>query len=108
MNIEIYYPTNIQSFVDTFGSKYPKVSITDIDIHYFKIYEFNKNENVTIDSYLDELFALFNNDENPLSEKYYQEIIINNKLHTSMSMGDVIKINNEYYIVCGIGFKKLT
>jgi len=67
---------------------------------------------------LERLFAKYNQDHlNPYSntEEHFnrgevspgQQKIRDLHVHTSMSVGDVIKINNSHYIVAGTGFKKL-
>lgn len=44
---------------------------------------------------------------NPYSSVDGQRIIKEYKTHTSMSIGDVIKVNNTYYMVSNLGFRKL-
>lgn len=61
-------------------------------------------------SILDDVFALFNdNDKNPLGNQTYQTLIRANRLHTSMSVGDILYIEDTktWYVVCGLGFAKL-
>lgn len=53
------------------------------------------------------IFFKFNSDNNPLSSDEYQRFIIENRLHTSMSVGDIIEINKNKYVVLEIGFYKI-
>ena len=59
---------------------------------------------------LEDVYAKYNNyDANPYSaqnggQQVLKEIGVN---HTSMMVGDVIKVGEEYYVVSGFGFKKL-
>ncbi len=45
---------------------------------------------------------------NPLSSQENQEFIRKHKLHTSMSVGDIIEIGGNYYLCEDIGWKELT
>lgn len=59
---------------------------------------------------LEKIFAKYNNYEtNPYSAENNGQKIIKQKdvLHTSMMVGDVIKVEDDYYIVGSVGFKKL-
>ena len=53
------------------------------------------------------LYSILNRDyEHPLGTKKKQESLKDNKVHhTSMSVGDFIKINNSFYICKSIGFE---
>jgi hypothetical protein len=53
--------------------------------------------------YLESLFRLFNSEDNPLVQ--VGELIQECQTHTSMSVGDVISYDGEFYLVMGIGFK---
>ncbi|QKF94520.1 hypothetical protein QKU48_gp1062 [Fadolivirus algeromassiliense] len=113
---EILYPSHNKNIPQKFiVSLYlnPNITMNDINKYYMKIYELDIPNNINIDNeeslhkYLEELFSLFNSEQNPLSTTDLQEKIKINKLHTSMSMGDVVKIMNNYYFVSGFGFKKI-
>ena len=55
---------------------------------------------------LHNIFEKYNDDDaNPLSNK--QEFIKEHNLHTSMSVTDVIHLDNDYYMVSGSGFEKM-
>lgn len=60
---------------------------------------------------LENLFSLFNSENNPLLNDKEQKIIEDNRLHTSMSTGDIIKLGNgeniETWVCGGIGWEKL-
>lgn len=51
---------------------------------------------------LEKIFELFNSAENPLYHK-----VVDTRTHTSMSICDIILLNNKYYIVSSIGFKEI-
>jgi|18_taG_2_1085343.scaffolds.fasta_scaffold14868_3 hypothetical protein len=55
------------------------------------------------------LYSILNRDyEHPLGTKKIQDRLKDNKVHhTSMSVGDVIKINNSFYICRKMGFSKI-
>lgn len=56
----------------------------------------------------DEIFSLFNDPiKNPLSMPEKQECIIDNKLHTSMSVGDIIEVNGVPNICMPEGWKEI-
>ena len=83
---------------------------SEIQDNYVKVYE-ETIKSVNDDDILDKLediFAKFNNDDlNPLSgsvNSERQQFITQNRLHTSISVGDIIKYNDKIYIVAGCGF----
>lgn len=66
-------------------------------INYYILY---KKQNIT-DINNDDIFAKFNDHEvNPELQQFIQK----NRLHISMSVGDIIKYNEKFYIVTGCGF----
>jgi len=57
-----------------------------------------------------QLFERYNDDNNPMGTKPMQNWIRDNlqpSPHTSMSVGDIIEISGELYIVKGVGWTKL-
>ena len=76
--------------------------------YYVEVYSLNEEILTSIESFLDMIFSRFNDESNPLSTKECQEKIKEKNSHTSMTVGDIIKIDNEYYIVASMGFKKLS
>jgi len=57
---------------------------------------------------LDKVFKLMNQDNtNPMTRPEMQEWIRKNTTHTSMSVGDVIKVDNKYYVCKDIGWKEI-
>jgi hypothetical protein len=84
------------------------ISTRDIDSTYVNVYELS---NVILDNnvenYLEDLFKLFNSGDNPLCSNEKQSLIQKSKSHTSMSVGDVVCIDENYYMVCPTGFKKI-
>ena len=65
-----------------------------------------------IEGFLEELFSMYNNDEgsrrrNPFGHPECQKFIRENKTHTSMSVGDVIQINEKYFVCENEGWREL-
>src|SRR5581483_1584588 len=73
----------------------------EIDNNYVSVCTFDS------ESSNEELFELFNSDDNPLTNESCQDFLCKHKLHTSMSVGDMIRRDDDYYVVAGIGFQKL-
>ncbi|BCS83578.1 hypothetical protein QLL95_gp0545 [Cotonvirus japonicus] len=71
---------------------------------YTKIYKYSTIEVENIVSVLDKNFKLFNGDENPLYDEKFQKKIIKRYTHSSMSVGDIIRIDLDYYLVTDFGF----
>lgn len=108
IEVSIYYYTNIETI--------PKEAIYDIVfvgnvskdmiLKYHKVVYSEKLESNNVPEYLESLFARFNSDtDNPLNMQ--QDKIKQLSTHTSMCVGDVVKIGDTYY-ACGImGFKEI-
>lgn len=113
--MEIYYWKNIEwmtnvQFADNkklgryptkndFKKDWKKLPIS---IPYYKRMSLNENLNNT--------FKILNTIGNPMETPENQRWIRKNlhpHPHTSMSVGDIVKINKKYYIVLGIGWKKM-
>lgn len=75
---------------------------------YMKVYEYTDDTQTNYKDILELIFEKFNNTDNPLKSLDNQKIIRSNKLHTSMSVDDIVKIDNDYYIVDIIGFKSIS
>lgn len=111
--IYIYYLCKKNNITD---DKFINISLLgnvmkkDLDKYYECIYSysFSKLENeIDIHAELEYLFKLLNSKDNPLYSIKYQRKIKAMQTHTCMSVGDVIKIDNIYYIVNGDGFDQL-
>uniref|UniRef100_A0A6C0C9X1 Uncharacterized protein n=1 Tax=viral metagenome TaxID=1070528 RepID=A0A6C0C9X1_9ZZZZ len=76
--------------------------------YYSNVHTFTKNVGDDVNKFLDDLFAIYNSDQNPLSTVAMQKYIQEKNTHTSMSVGDVIYIDGIPYSVSGFGFKKMT
>lgn len=109
--MEIYYYT-YQIYNSEYYNQITRHENINMDIlkkYYVKVYYIDdvlvnsKNENIK--NILEEYFALFNSEENPLTDK--QNEIIQWNTHTSMNVGDIIKIGNIYYMVSYMGFNQL-
>ncbi len=86
------------------------VKLSQISISHMEAYR-GKFEIDSHEQLLNDLFELFNGDDNPLSfEKNpdAQKYLRDNQLHTSMSTGDVVEIScNEFWVVTLRGWRKL-
>jgi hypothetical protein len=86
---------------------------TMIKDRYICFYESNVPENVDVNNkanlyeFLENIFRTFNSEDNPLNDQVIQKKIRELKSHTSMSVGDVVLVNNVYYYVGCTGFGKL-
>jgi len=108
--IKIYYPCGVlnlsKSLLLELAGFSPKITINDVKKYYKCVYEtivvFDD-----INEYLSDVFALFNSDNNPLNNIESQKMIQEYETHTSASVGDVININDIYYMVDGFGFTKI-
>jgi hypothetical protein len=57
--------------------------------------------------YLESLWKKYNSDNNPLSCKEKLQLIKDNLSYTSMSVGSIVKINGDYWIVRGNGWEQI-
>jgi len=112
MKIEVYYWKS-EHGSDYLHDKTP--SIGEFHSDFIKV-PFEKNPPIEEKDYpkeftskvCDSIYHILNCEENPLGTPENQEFIRENKLHTSMSVGDIISIDEkEFWIVKGIGFDKL-
>lgn len=73
---------------------------------YENVYEEDVSEVIlNIGDYLEKIFQKFNSNKNPL----INNLSIREKVkHTSMSVGDVIELNNIMYVVCICGFVEIS
>lgn len=87
----------------------PEEIITEdyVRTKYENVYEEDVSKvilNNNINNYLEKIFQKFNSNENPLiGSKLIREKV----KHTSMSVGDVIELNNIMYVVTFCGFKEI-
>ena len=102
---------NLMMMSRKYLDKYFESDRFDLDKNYIKVmkYTLNKDEmkEYSIEVLLEEIFQKFNSEKNPLNSEKNQNFIINNRLHTSMSLGDIIEINSDKYCVQQIGFYKI-
>ena len=89
----------------------PIITLEDLNTHYKMVCDLDVSIKINgekdLFNFFDTLFKRFNSDDNPLTHPILQKMIAKNGLHTSMSVGDIIKFNNDYYCVTGMGFKKV-
>jgi hypothetical protein len=90
---------------------YPKIG--NIKKDYVKIpVEFDCNNLVSIESNLEPVYIKLNGEDglNPMELDENRKWIVKKAKgqgHTSMSVGDIFKIGNRYWVVDNIGFKEL-
>ena len=65
-------------------------------------------EDFNVNMYLQNIFKLFNSEENPLLNDESQKIIKYYFSHTSLSIGDIIKLNQEIFMVTHTGFENIS
>lgn len=127
MEINIYYtqkPTE-ENYLDSWSSKvhinkYPTIKDVKkeyiklpIDECFWKSWRFIDVKEVPKDERtLEAIFALFNNyTHNPMADgkdgKMQKWLKDHNVVHTSMSVGDVIQLDNEFFVCAMEGWKKL-
>lgn len=99
-----YYKPHFAKYIDFNLSFRDNFAIDFMEKNYECVYTIEDlpDDNVNIMDYFEELFALFNSDNNPLC-------FINNRgfIHTSMSIGDVILHKDKFYIVDEFGFTEI-
>jgi len=77
--------------------------------YYVNIHTYSEHiDKLDITKFLNKTFATFNSNDNPLNAQEMQRVIRENNLHTSMSVGDAISVDNDVYTVKSFGFKKMT
>ena len=110
--VEIYY-TSIktpQSFMSQLQIN-PVITMEDLNNYYLMVYDsdisIKANNEKELFKFFDSLFKQFNSEDNPLTHPTLQKMIAKHKSHTSMSVGDIIKFNNNYYCVAGLGYTKV-
>lgn len=102
--VTIAYPRHFSNFLFLRDMKLPTVG--DIIHDYMPIYYFESTKpDIEICS---DAFARFNAENNPLTSDYHQKwLSTSGATHTSMSVGDIIAIDDVLYIVVPTGFRKL-
>ena len=112
--MDIYYWKDRKWMIDTHytgevkGVRYPRKS--DFKKDYKKLpitIPYDKSNN--IDENLEKVFEIMNI-RNPMETKQKQDWIRKNlqpNPHTSLSVGDVVKVGKNYYLAIGIGWKKM-
>jgi len=125
MEIRVFYPTRkeIRDYKNDWDIKvsYKKEFPTKADIehdykelpisdHWQKVFgDVNPKSAKDKEAFLDAVFSDMNNyDLNPMSNKEMQTWIRHNKVsHTSMSVGDVIALDDTFYVCDEIGWEEV-
>lgn len=99
MSVEIYYLKfdNINLMLDT-----SKIMKENLEITHVKM----PSPPIEIKD-PDEAFSLYNGEDNPLQIKESQDFIRNARVHTSMSVGDVVSIDGILYLCEDINWRIL-
>nr|WBF70319.1 hypothetical protein [Megavirus caiporensis] len=99
--IEIYYYQRKNADSELYSFIY-------LSKHYVKIYSYMTDEKLhdqDVIKHLGHIFKRFNNDNNPLYQKDLQKRVKKYHTHTSISVDDIIKINDKYFMVTDFGFE---
>lgn len=111
---ELYAVPALQAISMNFLNSGPiNLTFKDFNKYYKKVHDnivsadVDLNDEESIHSHLQKLFELYNSNVNPLSDKKNQDSLVKNEMHTSMSVGDIIKIKESYYAACMRGFSKI-
>lgn len=119
MKVKVYYLSKWKDFVRKYGLNTINTLLvsneTDLKtVQFDQDYYLEMCENTIekesfseedIFGILEDIFREFNSDNNPLVN--HQEYIRNNDSHTSMSVGDLIKLDDRLYIVASMGFLEI-
>ena len=107
-HIKIYYYDKcfiMTNLLNIFTNSKVNIDLDNLENTHKLVWEEAKNGD------LEDYFKRFNSDKNPLSNKKSQDYIKKNKLHTSMSVGDILMVkddNKENYFLCrGISWAQL-
>jgi hypothetical protein len=97
-DIKVFFWKDIEWLKEVSKGKFP--SIYQVETEYEVLPIPIKRNN------LDSIFALLNGSRNPLVEQ--QKWCRTHQIHTSMSVGDVVKLGeDDMYIATNLGWKKL-
>lgn len=109
MEVTIYYPRNGRFGKYCMGDKIP--SAEELKTDYYPVWEGETHGGsvkapITHLDVLERLFRMFNSGQNPLAGSLKQVMIKAIDSHTSMSAGDIVKLDGVYYLRQAAGWKK--
>lgn len=113
MECEIYYYKTSARILGLIGSLSLNLDADFLSKDYICVWRCNLDHGNDDESrdIKETLFALFNGEENPLQTAERQQFIVKNRLHTSMSLGDVIRIKEgsemKTWMAWTYGFKPI-
>ena len=121
MLVKILYLCDVQNVPTDKRNKiiFGTVEMEDVEQYYKCVYEYEIDKVDNVGLFLEEIFEQFNVraypdgdsdndiDLNPLCDAKYQKLIKEYKTHTSMSIGDIICLDDDYYVVQPMGFNKM-
>lgn len=103
IRIQIYYwnRQHVNFLKDTTG-----ITVENLNKTHVKVPTFDSRYTcigfdpmLDINTMLEDLFCKYNHeDKNPLGSVNGQKFVRENKTHTSMSVGDVIQVNEKYFV----------
>ena len=100
----IYYTKKNSPFLFGYGGK-PK-TLREVREWYVRVYQVSWSGDIS--NNLEKIFSMLNRPNNPLGEPLYQDLIRKKKVsHTSMSVGDMIKVGRVWYYCADEGWEKL-
>ena len=104
MKYEIFYNKSKSPFIFGIGDK--PTSLGHVSKWYSKVHTLEMGGDVSPN--LEAIFALFNLGNNPLATPRGQDRIRRLGVgHTSISVGDIVKVDGNYYYCDKVGWKKM-
>ena len=105
MRYEIYYNRKDSPF--SFGIQGRPQNLNDIKTWYVKVYTKNMRGKI-VENNLERIFSGFNLSTNPLGTKKMQQWIREHDVaHTSMSVGEIVKVDGEWWYCADVGWEKM-
>ena len=110
-NIEIYYLStmfgNYYELVDAYKKCFKLKNLSDTHKKLIGII-LVLSDNINDISILEQIYSTFSSSHNPMGTKYGQLLLKRLHVrHTTMSIGDIIRIDNNFYLVDFEDFQKL-
>lgn len=114
ISYKLYYPKNSEEWPTDLKINFiikPEQTVGNIfRERFFKVYKGVISEGYNcdnIDKILECIYVHHYLMDNPLLNKKYQRRIKKHKSHTSINVGDIIEIDNTFYVTCSVGFAKI-
>lgn len=109
VKMEIFYSSYFENERNPFMIDSAEPTELGFKAHYKKLpVELDFDNSKSVKENLELVFAKMNiQGQNPMTTAENQNWVRANHVHTSMSVGDVIKIGNDYYMAKPSGYRKL-